>query len=188
MKVVIYSHEAFLSLICHCIAFGLISSLIYCVVNALSHIRAVFYCKKLTAVSTIIKDVSIVGFDNCVSGDVISLILIAIALQLASFISNCGGFRLLSIPVLLIGYFAGVMLFRRVVLSLFFYVFFVIKRILKIAFVPIGFIFKTMIRLIKRCFMLIKQRYRAVLIVKYTEKRYKDLEYIKQFGLLDPNI
>lgn len=188
MNVVIYSHEAFVKLICYCITFGLISSFIYCVFNAISHIQAVFYCRDLTAVNALIKDGSVAFSKNCVFSDVISLILIAIALLLASFISNCGGFRLLSIPVLLIGFFAGVMFFRRVVLSLIFYVFFVIKYILEIAIIPISFTLKIIFGSLKRCFIIIKQRYNAVLIVKYTEKRYKDLEDVKQFGLLDSNI
>jgi hypothetical protein len=95
---------------------------------------------------------------------------------------------MVSVPIFCLGYIVAICLLHRLVLYFFSVLIFIITCIIKIVFTPIVYIWKIILRVIKRYYNIVKQRQNAALIVKYTRKKYKDLDNIKQNGLLGYNL
>lgn len=184
MNIAIYSHIVFVRLICYCIASGFISGMIYCVFSAVLGLRFVYKYRNFRSVKAFLSENYEHCFDNSNFSDFISLVLVAASSLLASFMFNSGSFRLLIIPILLLGFLIATFFFKKAVVLSVNYIFVVFKRILGIAIFPFSFVLKLLSGVCKKYIVIIQNRRKAKIIAKYTEKRFKDLDSIKQDGLL----
>ena len=188
MNITHYSHETILSLIGYCIILGFLSGGISCIISAFLGLRKVFQFKGFNKLKLFVSFYLNACSQYSFLSDFLSVLVIGIALLLSSYLSNNGIFRMVSVPIFCLGYIVAICLLHRLVLYFFSVLIFIITCIIKIVFTPIVYIWKIILRVIKRYYNIVKQRRNAALIVKYTRKKYKDLDNIKQNGLLGYNL
>ena len=185
MNITLYTHEAFARYILYCAIFGFCAFIVHCIICELISIPIICKCNNLAMLKACICDLSESKLGNRFISDFLVALIIAISLLTVSFISNSGEFRFMSIPLLLIGFGVGSVLFKKIFTVIMSYLCFCVKKVIVWLSAPILFLIRTLLRLINRICSIIKKRNQAAQIVRYTKKRYKDLDGIKQTGLLE---
>ena len=119
------------------------------------------------------------------AADILLCIAAASSLLFSAFVHNSGNFRLLSVIIFVIGVMAGRLVVRKILAPILIRIFFVIKRVTDILFVPVilisSLLFKAVSRLIGRIFKVFRNKY----LQKYTSNRFEGINKDAEFGLLD---
>lgn len=182
MNITLYSHEAFTRYILYCAIFGFCAFIIHCVICVIISIPIICKCNSFVKLKACMLESK---FGNRFVSDFLGVLTISISLLAVSFISNSGEFRIVSIPLLLAGSGLGSVLFKKNLTVVMSYICFCVKKIMVWISTPILFLIRILLRVINRVFGAIKKRSHTAQIVRYTKKRYKDLDRIKQMGLLE---
>lgn len=185
MNITLYSHEAFARYILYCAIFGFCAFIIHCVICVIISIPIICKCNSFVKLKACISDTSETKLENQFLPDFLGALIISISLLAVSFISNSGEFRIVSIPLLLAGVGLGSVLFKKNLTVVMSYICFCVKKIMVWISAPILFLIRILMQVINRVFGAIKKRSHTAQIVRYTKKRYKDLDRIKQMGLLE---
>ena len=185
MNIIIYSHKDFFRLICYSISFGLVSGTISCVIGSLLAIRYVNECRDLHSLSVFLSKDLAHRLANGRVNDFISLILIAVSLLFVSFMANSGSFRLVSVPLLLLGFFGAIRSLKKIIVYAVCCVYIIIKHIFGIVTFPIRFVSRGIVSICKKYIIIIEKYHKSKIITKYTEKRFNKIDEVKQSGLLD---
>ena len=185
MNITLYTHEAFSRYILYCAIFGFCAFIIHCIICVIISIPIICKCNNLVMLKACISDLSESKSGNRFVPDFLGALIISISLLTVSFISNSGEFRIMSIPLLLAGFGLGSVLFKKILTVIMSYFCFCVKKVILWLSAPILFLIRISFRVINRICCIIKRRNQAAQIVRYTKKRYKDLDIIKQTGLLE---
>lgn len=185
MNITLYTHEAFARYILFCAIFGFCAFIIHCIICVIISIPTICKCNNLAMLKACVSDFSETKLGNRFVQDFLGALIISISLLAVSFISNSGEFRFMSIPLLFAGFGIGSVLFKKILTVVMSYLCFCVKKIMVWLSAPLLFLIRILLRVINRVCGVIKKRSQAAQIVRYTKKRYKDLDRIKQTGLLE---
>ena len=182
MNITLYSHEAFARFILYCILFGVAAGVLYCVNSAVFFVPAFWKCNSINEFRSTLSNISFIRSNVL---DFLRVLIIAAALLAVSFIANSGRFRIISIPILLLGFRSGTLLFYRLIIKAVLLCFYLIKRVLAIIVFPLKISIRFLFRILKRIIIKIQDSRRAKRIAEYTKNSYNDFEKLKQTGLLE---
>jgi hypothetical protein len=182
MNITVYSHEVFARFVLSCIIFGIASAVLYSVVRAIFYVPAVFKSCSLVMLRSAHFDMRKSNSFLC---DFFGLVIIAFLLLVVSFLANSGQFRIISIPIFMLGFEFGMLFFYRIAIISVLIVVYFIKRALEIFVTPIRILILFLYRFLKIFIAKVKDKNQAKRIEKYTKRCYNDLEKLKQNGLLD---
>lgn len=185
MNITLYTHEAFVRYILYCAIFGFFTFIFHCIICVIISIPMICKCNNTVMLKAYIGAFSESDSKKSIFSDFLGVIMISTSLLAVSFISNSGEFRIMSIPLLIGGFCLGSLLFKKIIIVIMSYLCFAVKKIVLWISAPIVFLIRFALRVVFRVSGAIKKRYRAAQIVKYTKKKYKDLDIIKQTGLLE---
>lgn len=184
MNITLYTYEVLVRYILYCALFGLVAYMGYCVISAIISFPSICECTNITSLNCCIGKL-ISDTNNMALLDFLSILIVSVCALIVSFIANSGEFRIMSIPLLLIGFASGKLLFNKIVFYVMSYLFFLTKKVALILFFPILMLKSVFYRVIKYIVASTEKRYREACIIKYTKTRYKELEKIKHTGMLE---
>lgn len=185
MNIILYTHEAFARFILYSIMFGIASFVIYCIINVVVSVPAICRCKNITLLKACIHDLSENRAKDRWLLDFLCLLVIAIFLLSVSFIANRGEFRIVSLPLLFVGFSLGRLLFERIIIVAMSAFFFLINKFAVLIFAPVLILIRALSRMIKHIAAMAIKRCTMAQIAKYTNQRFKDLDRIKHTGLIE---
>lgn len=183
MNITFYSHDIFARFVLSCVIFGIASAVLYSVICAIFYVPAAIKCTSFAMLRSAHFDMR--KGRSLFIMDLICFVLIAFSLLVVSFLANSGQFRIISIPILMLGFKFGTVLFNRIVIISILVGIYFIKRVVVIFVTPITFIDGIILRMLKNVIVKVQDSNRAKRIAKYTKICYNDLEKLKQNGLLD---
>lgn len=185
MNITLYTHEAFVRYILYCAIFGFFTFIFHCIICVIISIPMICKCNNTVMLKAYIGALSKSEAKISFLSDFLGVFLISTSLLAVSFISNSGEFRIMSIPLLIGGFGLGSLLFKKIIIVIMAYLCFAVEKFVLWISAPIVFLIRFALQVVFRVSGAIKKRYRAAQIVKYTKKKYNDLDIIKQTGLLE---
>ena len=185
MNITLYNHEAFVRYILYCVLFGVVSAIIHCEMSVIFCHSSICKCKDIGMLKNCLFELSRGRNKHQCIRDFLCLAIIATALLTVTFLTNSGIFRIMGVPLLLAGFALGMLIFKKIVITLMAFLFFIIKKIASLVCLPIVLLIRCLSRVFFRIVAAARNRIQRTRIVKYTKLRYKDLDRIKQTGLLE---
>lgn len=187
MNVILHSlHWLFILLI---ISFfgGFILSIVCSVLSSFSLFMWTIKCKGFVAYKyfkeymssccTKRKNTIVLDFTNC--------ILFAIMLLGITFVYNSGIFRLISVPITLLGVITGNILLSRMISRIMLFLVFVAKWTVEILLFPFLWIVKRICRIITRSYGKLRNTYNSKLMQKFTDQCFERISKDAEYGLLN---
>lgn len=185
MNITLYTHEAFARYILYCAIFGFCTFVFHCIICVIISIPMICKCNNSDMLKAYISISSESDSKKLLVSDFLGALMISTSLLAVSFISNSGEFRIMSIPLLIGGFGLGALLLKKIIIVAMSYLCFAVKKMVLWISAPIIIVIRVVLRVIFRVCSAIKMRCHAAQIVSYTKKKYKDLDKIKQTGLLE---
>ena len=185
MNITLYENEAIISYIVNCVIFGVISAVIHCVFLAILALPLIYRHYGIQKLKNFISEFMYCTGKLQTVSDVEGIVIIASALLSVSFLTNSGVFRFISIPLLLIGFALGILIFKRTVLLVIGLVLWAINNAVCLLLSPALLLARCIYRVLIRIVNVFRKRMQRLLIERYTRSRYKDLDKVKQTGLLE---
>ena len=185
MNITIYTFEEFVKFIFACFLFGLTSSLFYCAWVTIFSIGDVICINTLDEFKRYVTAGDLHKIKFKFMKDFILCLIIATSLIFVSFIYNSGNFRFISIPVLSIGFCISNAVFGKIVKVILVFIIYILKRIIELIILPFRYLIIFFASIIRKLVIYICRVINTKRIKKYTYQRYKDLDKIKQSGLIE---
>lgn len=185
MNITIYSHYAFFRYILYCVISGALSAAFYFAVVVIFSAPGIIKCKGIMSYKTYCSRILSNQSGSRHITDFLGCLTVAFTLLVVSFIANSGEFRLLSVVMLALGFYITDVIFKRIIIVAFSFYIYLIKRVNDLLLYPFKLILEFLNRALTRTFSYLNMCITNSQNTKYTKKRFKDLEKIKQNGMLD---
>ena len=184
MNVVLHSALSVFYLLVANFAFGVITAAVGLLLNSIQRFVAVTVRNRFIT----FREYCGLIFQSYISviiADLFTCLLAACFMLVTAFIYNSGNFRLVSIPIFIIGFAFGKIALGGIVAGIIDRILFCIKWILDIVAFPVIWFATLCGRLLSKIIKNLRNKYRTKILTKYTKYCFANIKDEAKYGLLD---